>query len=62
MEAEGTPFDHVHYLHSELNELEVLCLAVWSEIENFGMTLEDATSKYGITIEQYNANIEKALS
>lgn len=62
MEAEGTVFDHVHYMKGHESEINVLCMGVWSEVNNFGMTLEDALTKYGISKEDYLAHVDEALS
>lgn len=61
MEAEGTALMHAEMLQGEMTELECLCCAAWVGITRDKMSKEAACAKHGITVEQYDANINKAL-
>lgn len=62
MKAEGTALMHAEMLEGEMTRLECLCCAAWVSITRDGMTKQDACRKHGISVEEYDANIEKALS
>lgn len=62
MKPEGNLYVHADLLEGEMSFLECLCLSAWVGITRDHLTQEAACEKYGITIEQYDANIEKALS
>jgi hypothetical protein len=60
-QEEFTTWDHMEMLKGEIPELDVLVMAVYGATRR-GVNHEEALAKYGISLEQYEQNIDRCLS
>lgn len=52
---------HSEFIGKEIPKLDLYVMGVYGALRR-GMSLEDALKKYGLTREQYEANVERVLS
>lgn len=52
---------HSEFLGKEIPKLDISVMGVYGAIAR-GVSLEDALERYGLTLEQYEQNVERVLS
>lgn len=52
---------HSEFIGKEIPKFDLYVMGVYGAVAR-GMMLEDALNKYGLTREQYEANIDRVLS
>lgn len=52
---------HAEFIGKEIPKFDLYVMGVYGAVAR-GVSLEDALKKYGLTREQYEANVERVLS
>jgi hypothetical protein len=61
MKEELTTLMHCEFCETEEEVMELLVMATYNQIENKGIKPEIALKNNNLTMEQYNANVDKVF-